>query len=155
MPPFIRSSAAKINLVFFAASVILSLHAVPYRLLACTPPPPHGDDSPEALAAGVASTPHQYRALVPWMVRGAMAAGLVKPDVPLDGFMAIEVVAFVLLAFAFRRYLSLFITDRVLASAMALSLYAVLPFNYYNGSFYPYDIPSVLFFTVGLFLIHD
>jgi len=149
------TTTARINAAFFAAALILSLHALPYRLLACFPPPPHGDDSPEALTAGIASTPYQYRVLVPWMVRGAIEAGLIQKDAQLVAFMVVEVVALVLLAFAFRRYLSLFIADRVLASAMALSLYAVLPFNYFNVPFYPYDIPSVLFFTSGLLLIHD
>src|SRR5206468_2339407 len=66
-------------------------------------------------------------------------------------------VCLVALAFAFRRYLSLFVvdpSDARLVSVMALTIYAVLPFNYFNAPYYPYDVPSVLFFTVGLLLIH-
>ena len=146
---------ARINLAFIAAAAILSLHSVPYELTACYPPPDHGDDSPEALAAGVASTPYQYRVLVPWLVRGAVEAHLIRPESELATFARIQVVVLVLLAVVFRRYLSLFIKDPVLTSVMALSLYAVLPFNYFNLPYYPYDIPSVMFFTLGLILIHN
>jgi len=141
--------------VFLAAAVILSLHSIPYELRVCVPPPPHGDDSPEALAAGIASTPYQYRVLVPWIVRGALDAGLVRPDWQMAAFAAIQFACLVLLAFVFRRYLSLFIGDRRLVSVMALTIYAVLPFNYFNVPYYPYDVPSVLFFTLGLLLIHE
>lgn len=149
------TKAAKIDLVFFAAAVILSLHSVPYQLMACYPPPDHGDDSPTALAAGVASTPYQYRVLVPWIVRAAVEMHLIRPESEMAMFVRIQVVFLVLLAFVFRRYLSLFITDRVLTSVMALSVYAILPFNYFNLPYYPYDVPSVVFFTLGLILIHD
>src|SRR5712675_2065580 len=111
---------ARINILFFAAALVLSLHTVPYELRVCGPSPDSGDVSLHALAAGVAATPYQYRVLVPWLVRGAETAA----------FAVIQTVSLVLLAFAFRRYLSLFIKDRVLASVMALTLYAILPFNY-------------------------
>jgi len=146
---------ARNNLVFLAAAVILSLHTVPYELRVCFPPPPHGDDSPEALAAGIASTPYQYRVLVPWVVRGAMDVGLIRPEWQMAAFAAIQLAFLVALAFAFRRYLSLFITHRRLVSVMALTIFAVLPFNYFNAPYYPYDVPSVMFFIVGLLLIHE
>ena len=148
-------TGARINLLFLAAALILSLHTVPYELRVCFPPPDHGSDSPEALVAGVASTPYQYRVLVPWLVRAALATHLIRPDSQMAAFAVIQTVVLVLLAFAFRRYLSLFIKDPVLSSVMALTLYAVLPFNYFNLPYYPYDIPSVLFFTVGMLLIYE
>src|SRR5215813_11848319 len=73
----------------------------------------------------------------------------------MDMFRVIQVIALILLAVVFRRYLSLFVADRVLTSVMALTLYAILPFNYFNLPYYPYDVPSVMFFTLGLLLIHD
>ena len=149
------NSAARINLLFLAAALILSLHTVPYELRVCFPPPDHGSDSPESLVAGVASTPYQYRVLVPWLVRAALDARLIQPDGQMAAFAIIQTIVLVLLAFAFRSYLSLFIKDRVLSSVMALTLYAVLPFNYFNLPYYPYDIPSVLFFTVGMLLIYQ
>src|SRR6476646_3840199 len=104
-------SATRANLVFLVAAVILALHSVPYQLAACTPPPDHGDDSPEALAAGTASTPYQYRVLVPWLVRGAVSVHAISPASERSLFVAIEVIALVMLAFVFRRYVSLFIAD--------------------------------------------
>jgi hypothetical protein len=146
---------ARINLAFFAAAVILSLHSVPYELRVCYPPPDHGSDSPEALVAGTASTPYQYRVLLPWLVRGALELHMIRPESEIAVFAGIQAAALILLGFVFRRYLSRFIADPVLASVMALTIYAVLPFNYFNLPYYPYDIPSVLLFTVGLLLIYE
>lgn len=146
---------ARINLVFAAAAIILSLHSVPYELRVCFPPPDHGMDSPEALVAGTASTPYQYRVLLPWLVRAALELHVIRPESQMAVFAAIQTVALVLLGFVFRQYLSRFITDPVLTSVMALTLYAVLPFNYFNLPYYPYDIPSVLLFTAGLLLIYE
>jgi hypothetical protein len=146
---------ARINLVFLLAAAILSLHSVPYALRVCVSPPDHGSDSPEALVAGTASTPYQYRVLLPWLVRGALELHVIRPESEIAVFAGIQAVALVLLGFAFRAYLSRFIIDPVLASVMALTIYAVLPFNYFNLPYYPYDIPSVLFFTVGLLLIYE
>lgn len=148
-------TATRTNLLFLAAAVVLSLHTVPYELRVCFPPPDHGQDSPEALVAGTASTPYQYRVLVPLLVRGLLRLHVVEPATQMAAFAAIQVGVLVLLAFTFRRYLSRFIPDRILSSIAALTLYAVLPFNYFNLPYYPYDIPSVLFFTLGLLLIYE
>ncbi len=149
------TSTRRINLVFLIAAVILSLHSVPYELRVCFPPPDHGSDSPEALVAGTASTPYQYRVLLPWLVRGALELRLIRPEWEMAVFAGIQTLALVALGFVFRRYLSRFIADPILASVMALTLYAVLPFNYFNLPYYPYDIPSVLLFTIGLLLIYE
>jgi len=147
--------ATRINILFFAASMVLSLHTVPYELRVAVPPSDVGDVSLHALAAGVASTPYQYRVLVPWLVRGALEAQLIRPESEQAAYAVIQTVALVLLAFAFRRYLSLFVKDSALVSVMALTLYAILPFNYFNSPYQPCDIPSVLFFTLGLLLIRE
>jgi hypothetical protein len=149
------SKTTRINLAFLAAALILSLHTIPYELRVCFPPPDHGDDSPETLVAGTASTPYQYRVLVPLLVRGLLHAHLIQPDWQMAAFAVIQVFFLIALAFVFRRYVSLFINDAVLSSIAALTLYAVLPFNYFNLPYYPYDIPSVLFFTLGLLLIDE
>jgi hypothetical protein len=93
--------------------------------------------------------------LVPWLVRGALEAHLIAPASERSLFARIQVAMLILLAFVFRRYLSLFISDPTVSSVAALSLYAILPFNYFNLPYYPYDVPSVMFFTLGLILIHD
>jgi hypothetical protein len=145
--------ALRTEAAFFAAALILSIHAAPYRLLADDFP--LGDETPQRLAAGVGSTPYQYRVLVPALVRGATELHVIRPGTQLAAFGAIETVALLLLAYAFRRYVSFFIPDRVLASVAAMSLYLILPFNYFSYPFFPYDVPSVLFFTCGLILIYQ
>jgi len=149
------TKTTKINLVFFAAALVLALHSVPYELRVCFPPPDHGSDSPESLVAGTASTPYQYRVLVPLLVRGLLTARVIDPASEMAAFAAIQVIALMLLALVFRRYLSRFITDPIVLSVAALTLFAILPFNYFNLPYYPYDIPSVLFFTLGLLLIYQ
>ena len=149
------TKAARIDLAFLAAAVVLSLHTVPYELRVCIPSPDHGSDSPEALVAGTASTPYQYRVLVPLIVRGLLYTHVVDASTQLIAFAVIQVVALILLAFVFRVYLSRFVPDRVVCSIAALTLFAVLPFNYFNLPYYPYDIPSVLFFTLGVILIYE
>ena len=149
------TKAARIDLAFLAAAAVLSLHTVPYELRVCIPSPDHGADSPEALVAGIASTPYQYRVLVPLIVRGLLYTHVVDASTQLIAFAVIQVVALILLAFVFRAYLSRFVPDRVVCSTAALTLFAVLPFNYFNLPYYPYDIPSVLFFTLGVILIYE
>jgi hypothetical protein len=105
--------------------------------------------------AGTAATPYQYRALLPWIVRGALKLRLIRPESQMAVFAGIQTVALVLLGVFFRHYLRRFIADPILASVAALTIYAVLPFNYFNLPYYPYDIPSVLFFTIGLLLIYE
>jgi hypothetical protein len=144
---------ARTNIAFLAATVILSLHTLPYRIMGPCP----GDDSVERLVAGAAYTPYQYRVLLPAFVRAGEALHLIEPGTRAErgAFDDLELVALVLLGFVFRRYLSSFIHGDVVASVLALSIYVILPFNYFNYFFYPYDIPGVLFFTLGLILIRN
>ena len=111
------------------------------------------DASPEKLALGVAATPYQYRVLVPFLVRQLTPQAATEPAAFKPGYWAVEFLALVALGFAVRRYLALFIRGQAMTSVLALSTYALLPFNYRLQDFYPYDVPSMLFFTVGLILI--
>lgn len=71
-----------------------------------------------------------------------------------------EFLSVLLLIIAFRYYISLFIENRTACTLLSFSLFYVLPFNflfnyfYYQSLFYPYDIPSMLFFTLGLIFIY-
>jgi hypothetical protein len=142
-------------MTFALTAALLSLHAVCYRVIACTPPLPVAENSPETLVAGLGATPYQYRALLPWIVRAALDAGLIDPSRQLALFVAIEALAWFLLAFAFRRFLRLFVDDRGLATTAALSVYAILPFNYFGQVYFPYDVPSVLLFTIALTALYE
>jgi hypothetical protein len=147
--------ARRIDLVFAAACLVLSLQALPYRIDFCLPPALRGDNSPEAIAAGTAGTPYQYRALIPWMVRAAVETRVVALEDERTLFAVVEGLALLSIGVVFRRLVSIFIQGDVLTAVVALTVYAVLPFNYFNGPFFPYDTPSVLFFMVGLILIHQ
>lgn len=108
--------------------------------------------TPEMLTNGTAFVPFQYRALIPLLVHGLVEL------FPNTRFMSLyqvfEFIATVGLCFAFRHYLSFFLPNPLLSSSFALSLFYSLPFNFLNGSWYPSDIPSVLFFTLGLVLLY-
>jgi len=118
----------------------------------------------EALIAGTADTPFQLRALVPWITREAISAvdttALADRIKPMDIVGGIEFISVFSLVLAFRRYLSLFITDTTASAVLSFLLFYILPFNflfdyfYYPAFYYPYDMPSMLFFTLGLILLY-
>jgi hypothetical protein len=96
-----------------------------------------------------------------WLLKGQVD----KPILHIALFL--ELVACFLLIVTYRFYVSLFVRNRVLCSLFSLSIVVVLLFNYvlprmlsitnapiYRPIFYPSDIPAVLFFTLGLILIH-
>jgi hypothetical protein len=122
------------------------------------------ENLPHALAdytAGTGRTPFQYRALVPWTVRAAVAA------VPPLGkslwvpYGAVEALAAVAAWAAARRVLRPFLTERAGGRAAAalgvfplLALNLALPFRH-NAFFFPWDTLSVALFTAGLALLRE
>ena len=135
---------------FLVMALVLSLHTMPYRGYAMNAA---ADGSPEQLARGVAALPFQYRSLVPTMARLLTSDRAASAASLKTRYWWLEFLALVSLGVAYRRYLAYFIRERAVSSVLALSLYAILPFNYRDQPFYPYDTPSILFFTVGLILI--
>lgn len=107
-----------------------------------------------------ADTPFQYRVLVPWIVNSLINLNLPLLESPVRLFKVIEFLSTFSLFVAFRYYLSLFIKSRLLPSLFSLTLFVLLPYQYIfyswslNAIYYPYDIPSVLFFTLGLIFIY-
>jgi hypothetical protein len=134
------------------------------------------------LVKGTAATPFQYRALIPWLVAWLQNIGLHgrSTGASLESlsqmFYIVEACSFFLLLFAFRSYLSLFIRNDTVSALLAFSIFFVLPYNFLYPKnitidfhytlpsiiffdnaytpFYPHDTPSLLFFTVGLILLH-
>lgn len=115
----------------------------------------------QSFTDGTALLPFQYRALVPWLVRGLTEAvpALARTDVrvlyaPFEFAAALGVYA----AFAYLlRVLGWTASGARLA---ALGVFVPLAFNLaapwrYNNVFFPYDTPSVAFFTLGLALLLD
>lgn len=113
-----------------------------------------------SLLAGSADLPTQYRALVPWLVSSLVPLKLPFLESPVRLFKVIEFLSTFFLFIAFRYYISLFIKSRLLSSLFSLVLFVLLPYQYifYSWSlgaiYYPFDIPSVLFFTLGLSLLY-
>lgn len=113
-----------------------------------------------ALVRGEANTAFQYRALVPWLVRGLVRLGAAcgaAVSIPAL-FFWIECCAMTLLALAFRAYLGLLWESKA-AGVLSLAIFLVLPYNLLLDRVlslrYPSDIPSILFFTAGLILLYE
>jgi hypothetical protein len=117
-----------------------------------------------------ADVPFQYRALVLWVVN------LIAPVVPkfhlppniwlvanldLDHARAVvlvEMSSVVLLVFSFRWYLKRFFKNSTLCILLSFTIFYGLSFNFLLSPFapfwYPYDVPGLLFFTIGLTLLY-
>jgi hypothetical protein len=107
-----------------------------------------------------ADVPTQYRVLMPWIVSFLLKLKLPFLASPVRLFKIMEFLSTFFLFVAFRAYISFFIKSNLLASLFSFTLFIILPYQYifYSWSlgaiYYPYDIPSVLFFTLGLILIY-
>ncbi len=112
------------------------------------------------LVNGTAAVPFQYRVLAPGLVNLLTRAHLPFPpfDSPLHLFQLFEFLSTLLLIVAYRHYLRLFFPDAILSSLLSLALVLILPFNFLlsrtGAYFYPWDTPSILFFTLGLTLLY-
>ncbi|MFH1800584.1 MAG: hypothetical protein ABH891_07060 [Candidatus Omnitrophota bacterium] len=112
-----------------------------------------------AMANNVAFKPAQYRVLIPWIARSIYDIRGQAHYSLHDIYWGIEFVAVFFLFYAFRFYLSLFINNKRENSLLSLSLILILPFNFLLPRFlpfyYPYDIPAILCFTLGLSALHE
>jgi hypothetical protein len=105
-----------------------------------------------------ASTPFQYRILVPALARGLLAMGLPFIETVDSAFRFIEWSSLLLVAVVFRAYLRCFAGRAHVATLAAFSIFYVLPFSFIIprriALWFPWDIPSVLLFTLGLLLLY-
>jgi hypothetical protein len=142
--------------LFGAATFLMSLYFSHMHILMC-------DQAKKAsldlLLANLADTPFQYRVLVPWLVQWVSYRLIPNPASSIQIFTMMEFFFTFALCIALRFYIGLFISDAVRASVYALSIFLLLPYQYifytpsFHSIFYPSDIPSVFFFTLGLILI--
>jgi hypothetical protein len=143
------------------AVVVAAVLAVGYALARVAV---NAENLPHALAdytAGTGRTPFQYRALVPWTVR--LAVAVVPPlgrSLWLPYGAAEALAAFGAWAAA-RRFLRPYLPDRpgersaaAFGMFLLLGLNLALPFRH-NAFFFPWDTLSVAFFTAGLALLRD
>lgn len=142
---------------FLMAASLLSLYYTELHFLLCI----------EAKRASLsllleysADVPFQYRVLIPWIVNFLLKLKLPFFDSSIRLFKTIEFLSMFSLVIAFRFYLSFFIKNSILTSIFSLALLILLPYQYIfyswtlNAIYYPYDTPSVLFFTLGLIFIY-
>lgn len=109
-----------------------------------------------ALVNGTAETPFQYRALIPWLVSGALSAA----GMPADGaalsaaFACSEALSFFLIYAGFTTLVRLELGERARPGLLGLSILWVLPFNLllYPGPrfWYPSDVPAIAFTVLAL-----
>ena len=107
-----------------------------------------------------AATTFQYRVLVPWLVNWLY--GLKIPlsffNTPLKLCKLIEFCSFFFLLVVFRYYISLFFKDKLISTLLSFTLFCMLPFNFLlprqASLWFPWDMPSILFFTLGLILLY-
>lgn len=156
------------NLILFLLAMILYAGFFSYNHILTTE---WEQASFRRLVDGTATTPMQYRVLIPWIAR------LLEPAIPYLPFIshingirylfALGSTLLVLMAlFQFTRALILTyypsITTNmrdILACCSVFLLMLVLPFHFLapriHGTFYyPSDIPSVLFFILGMWMLH-
>lgn len=156
------------NLILFLLAMILYAGFFSYNHILTTE---WEQASFRRLVDGTATTPMQYRVLIPWLARLLEPAILYIPFIShINGIrylFALGSTFLVLLAFLqFSRALILTyypsIADNMrdtLACCSVFLLMMVLPFHYltpriHGTYYYPSDIPSVLFFILGLWTLH-
>ncbi|GAB4492526.1 MAG: hypothetical protein Fur0016_24710 [Anaerolineales bacterium] len=143
-----QAQALLTSLAFFVFTLLFSYH---FTFLRAHETFAYPAASPEALAQGMAPTPYQYRILIPAAVNLLQAiSGLPSETL----YRLLEFLFTFTLFYAFRAFLGLFTPNLRLASLFSLSLAYVLPYNFTYTFFYPYDLPAVLFTTLGLIALY-
>jgi len=118
---------------------------------------PYGAQAPlDALLAYEADRPFQYRILVPFLVNGIPGWLIEKP---VARFFAIEFLATLGTVFAFRAWLRRFFSDDLLRSLLSLLIVPCMVYSFVlprdTPLWFPWDIPSVLVFALGLLFLHE
>jgi hypothetical protein len=112
----------------------------------------------ERMVAGTALTPMQYRVLFPWTLR-ALNLFVESPGVSIHRFsQVVEIGSTILLLLVSRMLLKKAGLNHTEASWGSFLPALMLPFHYLlpaHSYYYVYDIPAVLFFALGLLLLHD
>ncbi|MBY0430835.1 MAG: hypothetical protein K2Q10_06540, partial [Rhodospirillales bacterium] len=108
----------------------------------------------EALIAGTAATPFQYRALVPWLAAGLARLTEWGPGPLFFLLDAVSCLGLLAALFALTRPL---LGDGTARGGLALLAWLALPslflLNPEDNFRYPYDLPSIIVFALGLMLL--
>lgn len=136
------------SLAFFVFALLFSYH---FAFLRASETFTYPAASPQALAQGLAPTPYQYRILIPALV------GLLQQwaDISADPlYRILEFFSTLALFYAFRAFINLFARDLRINSLFTILLAYVLPYNFTYTFLYPYDLPAILFTTLGLIALY-
>ena len=118
------------------------------------------------LMEGSAHTPFQYRVLIPWTVNLVLQALKLLPGVPPISpesiFQYIELIAMFLLLVALHNYAALFFENHAVVMLSSFIAFPAMLFHFvlprpsplWYVHWFPFDIPAVLFVTVGLTLLY-
>lgn len=150
---FIMQGRCFLNCLFLIIAIIFSYYFMHIRFVLNYQ---YARASLLAIFNGSAAVPFQYRILIPWFVRMLENTKLSFGDTPLRLFRLIEFLSIFSLAVTFRYYLSLFFKNQTISTFVSLTLFYVLPFNFLllPTIWYPWDMPAILLFTLGLILLY-
>lgn len=151
------------KLSYIAMVLLVSTHFAVAYMTSTTPYVSAAD-----LANGVARTPFQYRALTGWVIRFLTDMSVIQeaakiapkpfsqPDILV--WLLLSCLSMIAMIEIARRTIKLFVTDSYLAATLAFITPLPLYISYvslasiYRYS-YPYDLPSLMLFNLGLLLI--
>jgi hypothetical protein len=166
--------------VFLAVAALMSYY---YAKLRWMMNGEYGPGALEVLLEGAADKPFQYRVLVPWLVGIIGEAKLTTLEAWLsvksvfDWFRVVETISIFFLIVTFRYYIAQFLGSATITFIVPFFLFYALPFNFLwppsnmpvefplylpallyfpncVSLYYPYDTPSMMFFTLGMVLIY-
>lgn len=143
-----RAETILTSLAFFVFALLSSYH---FAFLRASETFTYPAASPQALAQGIAPTPYQYRILIPALVGLLQQWTGISAD-PL--YRILEFFSTFALFYAFRAFINLFARDLRISSLFTILLAYVLPYNFTYTFLYPYDLPAILFTTLGLIALY-
>lgn len=152
------------ELTFYALAMVMTFHFSQLRFGLSGQPL---ENNIYHLMEGTGSTPLQHRVLIPGSVNLILTSLTLLPSVPVIApesiFQYIELLSVFLLFVAVRHYVSLFLDNDLVGILSSILTFNALLFSYvmprasplWYVHWFPFDIPAVLFITVGLILIYQ
>lgn len=146
-----KNAKFRINIIFLMIALIMSYYFSELRFGLNSI---YENATPMQMVLGTAETPYQLRVLLPWIVKCVLLIPTM-PETAVNGiFQVLEFLSIFSLLIAFRAFLLLFFRHLLLASVLTFTLFYTLPFNLLYNFWYPYDIPSLLFFTLVMIALY-
>ena len=145
-----------LDLIFLAAALLFSYYFMQLRFSLNVE---FGPGSLAALTNYSAFKPFQYRILMPWIASLLSKFSFCPFNSLSNIYQILETTSIFLVIVSFRYYISLFIENRIISSLLAFSILYILPFNFLFPRlipvYYPYDMPAIYFFTLGLIFMYQ